>query len=287
VRFGVFYGGAGPWATAAGARELAVLAEDLGYDSVWAVDHAVLPVGFAERYRSAGGGWDIPDDYPMMDPLVWLTFVAAHSSRLTLATGVLLATLRNPVQLAKQVASLDVLSEGRLVLGLGAGWLDEELRACGVDPDERFARLEESVAVMRALWSGAPDASFAGRFTRFERLVSRPRPFRGDVPVVLGGRTPLAARRAGRLGCGFFPHTRDPDQLETLFGVAREAAAVAGHDPDAMRLVAGGATSQADVARLAEAGVAEVVFSPRARDVAELRESLESYRRRVIGAAVP
>lgn len=105
MEFGFFYAGAGPWVTPEGAAAVAEAAESLGYDALWAVDHAVLPVGLGDRYRSAGGSWAPPDDYPIADPLVWLAWVAARTTRLTLATGVLVATTRSPVVLAKQAAT--------------------------------------------------------------------------------------------------------------------------------------------------------------------------------------
>ena len=276
MEFGVFYASAGPWVTAAGAATLARAAEDLGFDALWAIDHAVLPSQFASRYRTEGGSWEVPDDYPIADPLVWLAYVAAHTERIRLATGVLVTSTRNPVTLAKAAASLDLLSQGRLVLGLGAGWLDEELKACGAALDQRGARLAECIEVMRTLWR-EPVASFGGRFTSFYDVVLSPKPPNGTVPIVLGGRTELAARRAGRLADGFFPHHRDPEVLAPLFEVALAAAVDAGRDPSALQLIAGGARRPEDLERLAGLGVGHVVFSPRASDPSEVKDALGRY----------
>jgi probable F420-dependent oxidoreductase len=276
MEFGIFYASAGPWVTAQGAVTLAESAEERGFDALWAIDHAVLPVDFAARYRDEGGSWEVADDYPIADPLVWLAFVAARTTRVRLATGVLVTSTRNPVGLAKAAASLAVLSEGRLMLGLGAGWLPEELRACGAPLDSPGARLAECVAVMRTLWH-EPVASFAGRFTSFDDVVLSPKPPNGAVPIVLGGRTEAAARRAGRLADGFFPHHRDPDVLAPLFTTARAAAEAAGRDPGDLQLIAGGARSPQDLDRLARLGVSHVVLSPRVTSPAEAHEALDRY----------
>ena len=281
VTFGVFYAGAGPWVTADGARALAQGAEDHGFSALWAIDHAVLPTNFAPRYESAGGAWAVPDDYPIADPLTWLAFVAAASTTLRLGTAVMAAPTRSPVVLAKQAATLDVLAGGRLTLGLGSGWLPEEFAAVGVPIEERMPRLEEAVEVLRTLWS-EPVASFDGRFTRFKDVVSSPKPPRGTIPIVMGGRTPAGARRAGRLADGFFPTGRDPAELGALFAVARCAAGDAGRDPAALELIAGGARDAKGAEALMELGVTHIVTSTRAAGPDELPASLEAYRRRVI-----
>jgi probable F420-dependent oxidoreductase len=279
--FGLFYAGAGAWVTADGARALAAGAEVHGFSALWAIDHAVLPANFAPRYQAAGGAWAVPDDYAIADPLTWLAFIAAAAPTLRLGTAVVAAPTRSPVVLAKQAATVDVLSGGRLTLGLGGGWLPEEFEAVGVPIAERMARLEEAVDVMKTLWR-EPVASFTGRFTRFADVVSSPKPVRGTIPIILGGRTPAGARRAGRLADGFFPTGRDPGELGDLFHIARQAAADAGRDPDALELIAGGARDAKGAEALVRLGVTHIVTSTRATGPEELPAALETYHRNVI-----
>jgi probable F420-dependent oxidoreductase len=207
--------------------------------------------------------------------------VAAISPTLRLGTAVMAAPTRSPVVLAKQAATLDVLCAGRLTLGLGAGWLPEEFEAVGVPIEERMPRLEEAVEVLRTLWRD-PVASFDGRFTRFKDVVSSPKPLRGTIPIVMGGRTPAGARRAGRLADGFFPTGRDPEGLGELFATASAAAEEAGRDPAALELIAGGARDAAGAEALMKLGVTHIVTSTRATGPADLPASLKAYRKRVI-----
>ena len=279
--FGVFYAGAGAWVTAEGARALATGAEEHGFAALWAIDHAVLPTHFAPRYQEAGGAWAVPDDYPIADPLTWLAFVAAASPTLRLGTAVMAAPTRSPVVLAKQAATLDVLAGGRLTLGLGSGWLPEEFEAVGVPIEERIPRLEEAVEVLRTLWRD-PVASVGGRVSRCKDVVSSPKPPRGTIPSVMGGRTLAGARRAGRRADGFFPTGRDPAELADLFAVARKAAEDAGRDPDRLELIAGGARDANGAEALMSLGVTHIVTSTRATGPADLRAALERYRQTVI-----
>lgn len=275
VKFGLLYGGAGPWVTRQGARLFATEAEAVGFDSIWAVDHVLVSDNLEADYRSQGGSWDLSPDYPIADPMVWLSYVAAMTERIELATGVLVAPLRPAAVLANQAASLDVLSEGRFTLGLGAGWVRQELEACGVTFAQRMELLEESVQAMRSLWSG-PRASFEGAHFTFDSMTLAPRPRHGSIPIVLGGRVPAAAVRAGRLGDGYFPHTSSRTDLRALFEIARDAAVTAGRDPEAMACVAGGARTVEDAQELAAMGVTHIVLSPRAREVSELRDRLQT-----------
>jgi probable F420-dependent oxidoreductase len=145
------------------------------------------------------------------------------------------------VVLAKELATLDHLSGGRMELGIGVGWLEEEFDAIGVPFAERGRRTDDHIAAMRALWS-QEKATYHGEFTRFDECISRPRPVNGTIPVHVGGHTDLAARRAGRLGDGFFPGKGKPQELARTFDLVRETAREHGRDPGAIELTAGGAT---------------------------------------------
>ena len=164
------------------------------------------------------------EDAPLPDPLIWLAYVAAVTSQIRLATGILILPQRNPVVLAKELATLDHLSGGRVELGIGVGWLEEEFDALGVPFAGRGRRTDEYVGALRALWS-QDRASFGGEFTRFDECIVRPQPANGAIPIHVGGDSPAAARRAGRLGDGFLPARVGLDDLRTSIELARRARA--------------------------------------------------------------
>jgi probable F420-dependent oxidoreductase len=264
VKFGIVFANTGPFATAEGATTLARAAEAAGFESLWTVEHVLVPSGYASPYPySDTGRMPGREDAPIPDPLIWLTFVAAVTSSIRLATGILIASQRQPAVLAKEVATLDVLSSGRAELGVGIGWLREEFDALGVPFTERAARLDECVAAMRALWEN-DSASFAGKFTTFTNCVARPQPVHGTVPIHIGGHSDAAAHRAGRLGDGFFPARGDHAELTHLFEIARTSARDAGRDPDALQFTTGGRGAVGEraldeVDALAKLGVTRVV----------------------------
>ena len=178
------------------AARIAALAESLGYDSLWAGEHVVVP---SPRVPP----WPMEPDEPILDPLVALAHVAAHTERIKLGTGVIILPQRNPLVLAKQIASLDVLSGGRLILGIGVAYLEPEMRAIGVPMEGRGERADEYLAAMRALWEDeAP--SFSGRHVAFEGVDAHPRPVQRPLPVVVGGHTRAAHRRAARGADGWY-----------------------------------------------------------------------------------
>lgn len=223
------------YAEPAAAAELARAAEAAGFDSLWTADHPVLPEQYESPYPYDPSG-RIPGSTgsPLPDSLVWLTWVAAHTETIKLGTGVLILPLRNPLVLAKEIASVDVLSGGRMLLGIGVGWLGEEFDALGVPFGDRGRRTDEWVEVMRALWTSEP-ASHSGDRMSFEGMSSNPKPANGSVPVVVGGHSRKAAERAGKLGDGFFPLGGD---LPELLDVMRQTAADLGRDPAAIEVTA-------------------------------------------------
>lgn len=252
-------------------------AEDAGIESLWAVEHVVVPSGYTSAYPySPDGRMPAADDLDIADPLAWLTFVAAVTSRIKIATGILIAPQRNPVVLAKECATIDVLSGGRLILGVGIGWLREEFDALGISFDDRAARTDDTVAALRALW--APGAStYEGAFASFRDVHANPKPVHGTIPIVIGGTTDAAARRAGRIGDGFFPWMTPPDELARLLTVMRAAAAEAGRDPDAIEITVG-ATDPRTLRALEDAGAHRVVTVTRARDLDEMRRFVDEVR---------
>lgn len=263
MKYGLMAANTMHYAAPAAAAELGRAAEKAGFDSLWTADHPVLP----ERYESAypydpSGKIPGSSGSPLPDSLVWLTWVAAHTETIKLGTGVLILPLRNPLVLAKELASLDVLSGGRMLLGIGVGWLEEEFEALGVPFGDRGRRTDEWVEVMRALWASDP-ASYSGKRMSFEDMRSNPKPINASVPVVVGGHSRKAAERAGRLGDGFFPLGGD---LAELLDVVRQTAAGCGRDPEAIEVTAThdgiyGDDPQAAVAELEALGVQRVGLS--------------------------
>lgn len=280
--FGIIFANVGPAVNPEHAAALGQLAEENGFDSIWTVEHVLVPAGYTSEYPySPTGKMPGPEESPIPDPLVWLTYVGAVTKRIKLATGVLILPQRNPLVLAKEVATLDVLSGGRVVLGVGVGWLKEEFDAIGVPFGERGLRTDEYIDALRALWT-QPEATFDGAFTWFERAKSYPKPAQGSVPIVIGGHTKPAARRAGRLGDGFFPAKTSPDELTGLLDEMRRAAKDAGRDADAIEVTAGGAMDVDGIKRYAELGVERIVIPPLGFDVETLKQQLGNFAENVI-----
>jgi probable F420-dependent oxidoreductase len=217
---------------------VAEAAERLGFDSVWAAHHVTLPYERESRYPYARSGTEVAMSPGMqwLDPLVTLSLVAAVTDRVRLGTSVLVLPYRNPVNLAAEAAALDVLSAGRFVLGVGAGWMREEFRALGIDPAERGARTDEHVQALRALWTEDP-ASFSGRFTRFDNVVLATAPrTEGGPPIWIGGNTDAALRRALRHGDGWHGFELYPEDMGGIRERLARAGEEVGRDPAGLTL---------------------------------------------------
>jgi probable F420-dependent oxidoreductase len=243
-------------------RAVAVAAEAADFATLWWGEHVVLVDRPASRYPySDDGRIAIPADADWLDPLLGLSYAAAVTTRITLATGVLLLPEHNPVLAAKQAATLDVLSGGRFTLGIGIGWSAEEFAALGIPFARRGARAAEYVAAMRALWSDDV-ASFRGEFTSFEGVRVNPKPVRGRrIPVIAGGNSDAALRRAADFADGWYGFNL------TLEAAAERIAALAGHAERAGRrpgeLTVSVALADGDpgmLPELARAGVTELVL---------------------------
>jgi probable F420-dependent oxidoreductase len=202
------------------AVRVAQAAESAGFDSVWTGEHVVLP---DPRVPPSPA----PPQTPFLDPLVALAHLAGCTKRLRLATGIIILPQRNPVVLAKEVASLDVLSGGRALLGVGAGYLHQEFAALGIPFERRGARTDEYIDAMRALWA-EPRPAFAGEFVSFGGIDAQPRPVQQPgVPIVVGGTSPGALRRAVARGHGWYGFALDPAATaRCLEGLAKAAAEV-------------------------------------------------------------
>lgn len=257
MKFGLRYASLGRHANGPAAIELAQAAEAAGFESIWTVEHVVVPHGYQSRYPYSptgrmGSGLE---DFPIPDPLIWMAFVASATRTIKLGTAILLLPQRNPVITAKAVATLDHMAGGgRVLLGIGVGWLAEEFAALGVPFEDRGARTDEYVGAMRALWS-QERASFQGRYVAFQDVFCRPLPPGRRIPIIVGGDTKAAARRAGRIGDGYFPARPAP---AALFEEMRRAAEAAGRNPAEIELTVSAPTEPAEIEQLAKQGIARV-----------------------------
>ena len=262
--------------------------EACGFESIVAVEHTVL----ATRYNSVypydpSGRVELEADCQVPDPLDLLSFLAAHTDRLGLATGVLVLPNHHPVVLAKRAATVDVLSNGRLRLCVGVGWLREEIEACGTAFETRGRRADEQLAVLRALWADQPEGvTHRGEFFQFDNAVCSPKPIAGQyLPVHIGGHSKAAARRAGRLGDGFQPLGVAGSQLENMLTLMRDEAAAAGREPADIEVSLGHSVTKIDperAERLAAQGADRLVLAmPSITDLEQAKDELSACAQRL------
>lgn len=261
-------------------------AEALGFESVYVVEHVIVQAGYDENYPYAPSGrMPLPVDCAIPDPLELLAYLAGITERIILGTGILVLPAHEPAMLAKRLATIDVLSKGRMRLGIGVGWQREELEAVGVDFGTRGARTDEAIEALQALWT-QDEATHAGPFFSFDRVVSRPQPVQeGGIPIHVGGHSKAAARRAGRYGTGFQPLGLEGDELATRVAEMRAAAVDAGRDPDAIELSLGGLLDLCDDDALAAAeaaGAHRLVLSTRNGDLTATLAEMSAFAGRVL-----
>jgi probable F420-dependent oxidoreductase len=281
VKFGVSYNtgflGSDPDRLIAVARH----AEDCGFESFYVPEHIVLYPG------AMLGPAPIPPALPFADPLEVLGFVAAATARIVLGTGVLLLPYHHPVVLAKRLATIDVLSKGRMrLLTVGLGTLPGEAAAAGVDFATRGRRANEAIDVLRLLWAGDENGvSFDGEFFAFQNLCCFPKPRdAATLPIHVGGSSGAAARRAGQRGDGYFPGGRlTAAERARQLEIMRAAALAAGRDPGALEHTRWGAIdmSEADVAARAELGVTRLVVGISSASLAEQRDEMSAFADRL------
>lgn len=231
------------------ALETAKVAEEVGFDSVWGGEHVIFPSTIESKYPyTADGKVPADENTPIPDPLIWLAYVAAAAPTLRLGTCVLILPQRNPLVLAKELATLDHLSGGRVELGIGVGWLKEEFEALGVPWERRGRRNDEYVEALRMIWSGQ-HVEYHGEFVDFEPLSCTPLPAQGsDIPILVGGDTDVAIRRAARLADGYFPGETDPTKLAALIAAVSSECEKRDRDPSEVEINALFATHIADPA---------------------------------------
>jgi probable F420-dependent oxidoreductase len=266
-------------------RILAENCERLGFGTLWAAEHVVL----FDRYHdtqypySDDGAFFAPSTIPWTDPFVALSFVAARTKRIRLATGICLVPEHNPLVLAKAVATLDYLSDGRFALGVGVGWSSEEFAALGIPFERRAQRTREYIDVMRKLWS-EEKSSFSGEFVNFNDVRSFPKPPQGArLPIIFGGESGPALRRVADYGTGWFGMNLNPDQAGAKISRLHEMLRERRRDPDDVELIVSPYfqdVTQDDLTGYREAGVSEVTLlcQPPEND-AELTQLLEKMAR--------
>ncbi len=269
---------------------LAARAEALGYDSVWASDH-VFNVSYV--YERIG-------DRPYYDPLTILSYVAAVTTRIGLGTSVLVLPYHHPMRLAKAAATLDVLSGGRVILGVGVGVIAEELNAMGSPYEERGTRTDEAIAIMQALWTQARP-SHQGPVYRFSGMAFSPKPLqKPHIPILIGGVSRAAIRRAARVGNGWHPTAMAPEALRQRMRYLAEQAQAVGREPTdipvsislplhsarAGRYALGPDPAEMvrDIQAFASLGVDRVVIAPNTGEVEQMTRALEVIARDVMPA---
>ncbi len=278
MKLGLFSINMGTSSSPDGLVTAARAAQDAGFDSVWAGEHVVLPDPQVPPSPMA------PQD-PALDSLLALAWAAAHTSTIRLATGIVILPQRNPIVLAKQVASLDVLSGGRAVLGIGVGYLEPEFRAIGADFAHRGAVTDEHLDAMEHLWYDE-HPEFHGRFVDFAGVDAYPRPVQRPIPIVVGGHTRRAYERAVARAHGWYGFALRPeDAAASLAGLRTAASEVSRPDPLGeleITVTPRGRLDEAKAAAFAALGVHRlVVFPPASED--GVAESIESSKAAVAG----
>ncbi|MCC6383091.1 MAG: LLM class F420-dependent oxidoreductase [Dehalococcoidia bacterium] len=260
MKVGVFFEGInGPALIAAAQR-----AEQLGFESLWRPDHLVLPVAIASTYPyAADGNAPLQPDWPIVDAFTIFAYVAASTSTIKFGTAVYILPLRDPVVTARTVLGVDYLSRGRMMLGVGAGWLEDEFRFAGQDFHTRGARMDECIELLRALWT-EKTVDYRGKHYQVGPLHFEPKPVsRPHPPIVVGGESPAAFRRVARLGDGWYAINHPPEEMKALIAGIHEQRARYGRAglPFEVTMNARATVTPDELARYAEVGVDRVVVS--------------------------
>lgn len=235
MKIGFFLPQLGQAASPSSIVRVATRAEELGYDSLWVTERLLYPVNPRTSYY----GHDLPDPYKrVFDPLTTLTFAAAKTSKIALGTSVLDMPFYSPVLLARQLTAIDVLSGGRLRVGLGQGWSEDEYEATGADKKVRGLRADEFLKVVKTIWTTDP-AEFHGRFFNLPKSIIQPKPVqKPHPPVYLAAFSPRSIERAATLADGWMPVGANPDQLRSTRAQLSSIAKRAGRDPEGLKVVA-------------------------------------------------
>tara|TARA_R110002110_G_scaffold413729_1_gene641559 strand:+ start:40219 stop:41139 length:921 start_codon:yes stop_codon:yes gene_type:complete len=272
--------------------------EQAGYGSAWVLDRLLFPVSPSEQYPASADG-KLPDAYKrVLDPLALLSFAAACSSKLNIGSSILNLAWYNPALLARQLASIDVLSQGRLKLGVGTGWCPEEYEAVGVEWKTRGKRTDESIDLMRTLWSDAEPA-YSGNYSSVPASVIDLKPVQSNVPIYMAAYTPPAMKRIAQKGDGWMPAGIPVSAMAQMFGGIRQMADDAGRDPQTLEMIVRANVTilpqplgadrvpfvgsideiREDIAATREIGAHELLFdpqfSPDVADLSDLRDKID------------
>jgi probable F420-dependent oxidoreductase len=284
MKFGLFGINMGPCAEPGALARVARAAEEAGFDSLWAGEHVVLPDPQAPPSPA-------PPELPILDPTVALTWAAASTRTVRLGTGIIILPQRNPLVLAKELASLDVLSGGRLVFGIGIGYLKAEFDALGIPFSAKGARTEEYLTAMLAIWTQA-QPRHAGRFVSFQNVQARPRPVQAPHPeIVFGGHTKAAFDRAARLARGWYGFSLDEQQTAAALDGLRAACVATGRRFEDLEVSVTPRPSRTPidrdaVKRFADLGVRRLIlYWPQARDEAAVLDSVRAAGRDLVEPA--
>jgi probable F420-dependent oxidoreductase len=239
MQFGVLSGNFGTFGEdpgVDGCLAVAVEAERLGYDSVWVHDHVIMPSGVVSKYPyNATGASPFRVDQFIYDPLTLMAAIAARTTRVQIGTSVLVVPYRNPLVLAKELATIDRISHGRVVLGIGAGWMAEEFEALGIGDlyPNRGSVTDEWMAVCMDLWTQRGPSSFKGRWVAYQSVGANPLPVqKPHIPIWVGGKTPAAQRRVARYGSGYHTITSTPAEVAAEVATVRALVEKAGRSPE-------------------------------------------------------
>ncbi len=286
MKFALTGVGSGSTARPAPMIQVAQKAETLGFESLWIPAHLAVPLSMDSPYPySADGQFPGGPDARLHDPFVALGFIAAHTQTIKLGTGVFVLPLRNPLAVAKAVVSVDVLSEGRMLFGVGIGWLREEFEAVGMSYTNRVSRTREWVAMLKALWT-EETPQFQGRYHSLPPIGFNPKPVQQPHPPILfGGESEPALRRAVELGDGWIGVRHSPDSIQPLLSRLKQLAGEANRDFSTLDITVGVDTGVPDldtVKRFEDAGVHRLVvfapgFVPRSRFDTELFPQMERF----------
>ena len=240
---------------------MAQLAEQLGYESVWTFEHVIVPMDYSSKYPyNESGKMGAEPESPFVDPLIALTAIATATKTIRLGTGVNILSQANPLFMAKQAASLDALSGGRLMLGVGIGWLREEFVAMGVPFERRGARFDDYVQAMRKVWSGEV-VEHQSEFINWSNFKSYPLPAQSPLPLIMGGNKGKIFERIARYGNGWFVPGTDVEEIKAMLEQMRQVCAQEQRDPDEIEITVmwPGRGGQGALDALAEIGVHRVV----------------------------
>jgi probable F420-dependent oxidoreductase len=258
--------------------ELGRALEERGFESVWAPEHSHIPLSRKSSFPSGG---DLPKQYyDVMDPFVTLTAAAAATQKLKIGTGVCLVIQRDTIQTAKLVASIDHLSGGRFLFGIGGGWNQDEMEDHGTVYPTRFKKMREQIEAMKAIWTeNKPE--YHGDIVNFDTMMTWPKPVqKPHPPVIIGGMFPHAARRALRYGDGWIPHSRRPqyEDVTDFLPQFRQMAAEAGRDPATVPITVWGVGEAVDrLQRYRDQGVARIVVSLPSEPVEKTLPTLDRW----------